>query len=94
MKRLVSLICLIAILALPSTAFCREHNNWADQMGEILTGKANTYLKGEVVKSFEVDILGADKLQLGVYTKVEMSKPAVDNQRYYEGGGVIRLIYE
>lgn len=93
MKKLILCLCLISLALLPSVVFAGGED-WADQMGDIMTGKGNTYACGEVLKEISLNkpILGLDKIQAGVYTKIEMGETAVD-KRYIEGGPVVRMIW-
>ena len=91
--KLITLTLLIVFLSM-SLAFAKDGNNWVDKMGDILTGKENAYFKGEAVKEFALkkSLFGLDKIQAGVYTKIEMSEPA-SGERYVEGGPTLRLIW-
>lgn len=73
MRLIISLILVgLIMLTTPYDVFAE---NWADAMGDILSGKENSYFWGEVVKAIDAPnvFLGIDRVEGGVYTKVETS---------------------
>lgn len=93
MKKLTLCLLIFGLVFLPPLVFAGGED-WADQMGDIMTGKGNTYFNGEVLKEISLNkpILGLDKIQAGAYTKIEMGETAVD-KRYIEGGPIVRMIW-
>lgn len=97
MKYLLVIGVVFSLLVLLSPCFVQaeEHHNWADQMGNLMSGKGNSFFRGEVVKAidFETPFYGLDRLEAGVYTKIQMSEVDSEAGRYYEAGPTLRLIF-
>lgn len=83
MIRLISLICLVGIMAISLPVFALNGNNWADQFADGLTGKSgNAYFSGRINKRFEVGIC---EIKVGGFSFIEMGEPRGESRNYYVG---------
>ena len=83
----------LALTALP--AFSEDGNNISDQLGDIFSGKGNTYVGVEIIKDIQLKkpIFGMDEIGFKVWSDVLAGKIDDGIQRDIRGGGRVRLIF-
>ena len=87
MKRLISLICLIGLMAISLPVFAEDGNNVPDQLGDIFSGKGNTYGGVEIIK----DGLFFENLGIKVWADAMLGKIDDDINRDIRGGIRLRI---
>jgi len=94
-KKLISLVCLVAIMAICLPAIAEDGNNVLDQIGDTLSGKGLTYAGVEAIKDFNLKtpILFVDKIGLKFWTDFQVSEIDEGVDRDVRGGARVRLIF-
>ena len=92
--KLISLVVLVAVMAISLPAFAKDGNNVSDQLGDIFSGKGQTYAGVEIEKDFEIKgPLGLDAI--GIMTWADAMVGELDDsvQRDVRGGARLRLVF-
>ena len=86
-KLMVVLIVLVVLLFVAMPVMAKDGNNVADNIGNLITGKGNSYLGAVVMKDFELPntFLGVDKLGVEGWFDAEMGDYKGEEREYIGG---------
>ena len=89
--RMISLLVMVGVMAISLPCFAESGNNVADQLGDIFSGKGNTYGGVEVIKDNLIKPFG---LPLGIKVWCDAMIGEIDEgvKRDIRGGIRVRII--